>query len=87
MNKVRIEDLPFEQYGVTKVISICDWIKAAYGNEEPNFEQCTKDFKIWMKSNPVVHYYARSREHFFISEGAHEAQRFKKGFVLVEDLS
>ena len=87
MNKIEIEDLPYEQYGNVKVISICDWINSAYGDSEPDIEICIRDFKEWLKSHSAIHYYARSREHFFIREGIAEAIRSKKGMVLIEDLS
>ena len=87
MNKVEIKDLPYEQYGETKVINICDWIRAAYGDNEPEIETCVKDFKEWMKSHSAVHYYARGGERFFVREGIVEAIRNKKSVVLVEDLS
>lgn len=94
MKKVNPKKLP-DLYVIDgiRVINICDWLTAAYGEEfwdhrfdNPDYEQTGKELMAWCADNDSA-YWAAPREDFSVHVAARFARVRGHKMVVVEDLS
>lgn len=80
------DSLPNEQIGDTKVINICGYLDAQYGDSDPDWDVTGSDLRAWLTEHNV-HYYGEPKESFSTWTASREAERAGHTFVVVEDMS